>query len=772
MSDTPLSDPSAAPAARTVVQPGHDEQTWTLDALRESEERYRELFENANDMVYTHDLSGRITSINRATERLTGYTRDEMLALMIEQVIEPESRPVMRAMIERKLAGEERTIYEIALRAKDGRSIPVEVSARLIIRDGEPCGVQGIARNITERKRAEDLLRQSEERFRLLVENSSDGIYLVAADGLIVYASRPVTRILGYAIDELVGRHLLDLLHPDDRDPASWFFADILSKPGIAINNGYRCLHKDGAFRHLEAVGVNRLDEPGVGAIIINFRDVTERKRAEQALLESEERFRAVFESALIGIARLDLGNRIVDANRALQEMFGYLLDELRGRPLRDFVHADEAEASARDFKDLADGTIDHCRAERRILRKDGHPVWVNLTASLVRDASTRPRFCLAMLENITERKQAEAALQDTNRRLADWVSELEQRKREISLLSEMGDMLRACRSPEEAYGVIEPMASQLFPLESGSVSVITPGTSLVETVASWGAPIGQRLFSVDDCWALRRGRPHLVEQGRQGLVCKHLREPADASAYICVPMMAQGELLGLLHMAISEKGRSLETRQRFVMTVAEHIALALANLKLRETLRSQSIRDPLTGLFNRRYMEESLEREMRRANRGRHPVGIIMLDLDHFKKFNDTYGHDAGDALMRLVGSTLQRSIRAEDIACRYGGEEFTLILPEASLGDAAQRAESIREQIRNLNVQHRRQQLGGVTISAGVAIFPDHGPTGDAVLRAADAALYQAKALGRDRVAINHAGGILADAAAVELKPATGRE
>jgi diguanylate cyclase (GGDEF)-like protein/PAS domain S-box-containing protein len=738
----------------------------TLDALRDSEARYRELFENANDVVYTHDLSGRLTSVNRAAERLTGYARDEMLALSIDDLIDPESRPVMRGVLERKLDGEERSVNDIYMRSKDGRRVPVEVSTRLIVRDGQPCGVQGIARDITERKRAEELLKQSEERFRLLVENSSDGIYLLAADGLVVYSSRAVTRILGHPLEELVGRHLLDLLHPGDRDRSSWFFADILSKPGLAVNVSYRCLHKDGAFRHLEAVGVNRLDEPGVGAIIINFRDVTERKRAEQALQESEERFRAVFESALVGIARLDLGGRMVDANRALQEMFGFALDELRGRPLRDFVHAEEAEASARDFKDLADGTIDHCRAERRVIRKDGHPVWVNLTASLVRDGSTRPRFCLAMMENITERKQAEAALQDTNRRLADWVSELEQRKREISLLSEMGDMLRACRSPEEAYGVIEPMASQLFPLESGSVSVITPGTSLVETVASWGAPIGQRIFSVDDCWALRRGRPHLVEQGRQGLVCKHLQEP-DTSTYVCVPMMAQGELLGLLHMAIGEKGRSLETRQRFVMTVAEHIALALANLKLRETLRSQSIRDPLTGLFNRRYMEESLEREMRRASRGRHPVGIIMLDLDHFKKFNDTYGHDAGDALMRLVGSTLQRSIRAEDIACRYGGEEFTLILPEASLLDAAQRAESIRESIRNLNVQHRRQQLGGVTISAGVAIFPDHGPMGDSVLRAADAALYQAKSRGRDRVAINQTGGIFADAI-IDVKPA----
>jgi diguanylate cyclase (GGDEF)-like protein/PAS domain S-box-containing protein len=759
MSETPWREASPAADFDALQIAADDDRVRALDALRESEERYRELFENANDMVYTQDLSGRITSVNRATERLTGYSRAELLTLTIDQLVESSSRPVMRAMLDRKLSGEERTIYEVEMRAKDGRSVPLEVSARLILRDGVPAGVQGIARDITERKRAEELLRQSEERFRLLVENSSDGIYLVASDGLVVYASRPVTRILGYGIDELVGRHFLDLLHPDDRDPASWFFADILSKPGLAINSSYRCLHKDGAFRNLEAVGVNRLDESGVAAIILNFRDVTERKRAEQALLESEERFRAVFESALVGIARLDLSGRIVDTNRAMQEMFGYLLDELRGRPLRDFVHPEEADPAARDFKDLAEGTIDHCRAERRIIRKDNHPVWVNLTASLVRDANTRPRFCLAMLENITERKHAESALQDTNRRLADWVSELEQRKREISLLSEMGDMLRACRSPEEAYGVIEPMASQLFPLESGSVSVLTPGTSLVETVAQWGAPIGHRLFSVDDCWALRRGRPHLVEQGRQGLVCKHLGEP-DGSAYICVPMMAQGELLGLLHMAISEKGRSVETRQRFVMTVAEHIALALANLKLRETLRSQSIRDPLTGLFNRRYMEESLEREMRRASRGRHPVGIIMLDLDHFKKFNDSYGHDAGDALMRIVGNTLQRSIRAEDIACRYGGEEFTLILPEASLVDAAQRAESIRESIRNLNIQHRRQQLGGVTISAGVAIFPDHGPTGDAVLRAADAALYQAKSRGRDRVAINHAGGIFADA------------
>jgi diguanylate cyclase (GGDEF)-like protein len=426
---------------------------------------------------------------------------------------------------------------------------------------------------------------------------------------------------------------------------------------------------------------------------------------------------------------------------------------------LHDFVHADEVETARREWKELIDGGLDHIRTEQRIVRRDGSPAWVNLTASVVRDPAARPRFVIVMLENISERKQAEAALQDTNRRLADWVAELEQRKREISLLSEMGDMLRACRSLDEAYGVIEPMASQLFPRESGAVSVIAPGAAIVETVAAWGPRGGERVFSMDDCWALRRGRPHLVEHGRHGLVCKHVGAIAD-TACVCVPMLAQGELLGLLHMTISEQGRSLEARQRFVMTVAEHIALAIANLKLRETLRNQSIRDALTGLFNRRYMEESLEREMRRAMRGRHPVGIIMLDLDHFKRFNDTYGHDAGDDQLRRVGATLQRSIRAEDIACRYGGEEFTLIMPEASLVDAAHRAETIRESIKALNADTRRQLIGGVTISGGVATFPDHGPTGDAVLRAADAALYQAKARGRDRIVMNR-GGVFADPA-----------
>jgi diguanylate cyclase (GGDEF)-like protein len=240
--------------------------------------------------------------------------------------------------------------------------------------------------------------------------------------------------------------------------------------------------------------------------------------------------------------------------------------------------------------------------------------------------------------------------------------------------------------------------------------------------------------------------------------MCRHLSEPLEGPA-LCVPMMAQGEGLGILHLQErsglrpTDQDWGAESLRRLVMAVAEHLALALANLRLRETLRTQSIRDPLTGLFNRRYMEESLERELRRADRKGHPIGVLMLDLDHFNQFNNTFGHQAGDALLQAFGELLRANVRVEDIACRYGGEEFTCILPEASLEVAAERARLIVDETRRLRVQLRGQSLGPITTSAGVAVFPDHGMTGEALVHAADRALYAAKAEGRDQVVVAEA-------------------
>jgi len=277
-----------------------------------------------------------------------------------------------------------------------------------------------------------------------------------------------------------------------------------------------------------------------------------------------------------------------------------------------------------------------------------------------------------------------------------------------------------------------------------------------VECAAAWGtaeADCDGALFPPEECWALQRGQVHVVQDTATGIVCGHLSQPLP-TRYLCLPLMAQGDMLGIVHLndrAIDSGARPVlvnEESTNLAKALAEQVALAVANLRLRETLRSQSIRDPLTGLYNRRYLEETLEREIRRAERNRHSMGILMFDIDRFKQFNDTFGHDAGDAVLREVGVLLRTRFRAEDIACRYGGEEFVVILPEAFLDDTRTRAEELREAAKHLHVSPRGRALGSVTVSVGVAVFPDHGVTGDTLLQAADAALYRAKQNGRDRI------------------------
>jgi diguanylate cyclase (GGDEF)-like protein len=174
------------------------------------------------------------------------------------------------------------------------------------------------------------------------------------------------------------------------------------------------------------------------------------------------------------------------------------------------------------------------------------------------------------------------------------------------------------------------------------------------------------------------------------------------------------------------------------------------ALLKSEALLREQSVRDPLTGLFNRRYMEETLGRELLRASRNQLSLGIIMLDVDGFKGFNDTYGHAAGDAVLRELGNLLLGNIRGEDVACRYGGDEFIIVLPGASKEMARERAERLSDYARHFNIQFKGQTLGTVTLSLGIAVFPENGSTRVEVLKAADVALYHAKHEGGNQIVI----------------------
>lgn len=365
----------------------------------------------------------------------------------------------------------------------------------------------------------------------------------------------------------------------------------------------------------------------------------------------------------------------------------------------------------------------------------------------------------LALLrQDLRERKQVEESLRQAKETLTLRLNELEQRNRDHVTLSKLSNYLRSCLTSDEACTVMTSFGPQLLPTDAGTLYRIQSPGGYLERVAGWGeVPPEEKIFTLQDCWALRRGQLHWINDARSGLLCEHVTGAAEPIfPCLCIPLIAHSETTGLLFLKrlqvaprVPDSSVTLESKLQLAAAVGEEISLALANLKLRDALRQQSIRDPLTGLFNRRFLEEYLVHEQVRATRTNRPLSVIMLDIDHFKRINDTFGHDAGDAVLRRMGLVLQGHVRGSDIACRIGGEEFALLLPEVSLQTAYQRAEHILDAVRHMQLKHREQILGAITVSLGVAAFPNHGETPEALIRAADQALYQAKQGGRNKLA-----------------------
>jgi diguanylate cyclase (GGDEF)-like protein len=329
-----------------------------------------------------------------------------------------------------------------------------------------------------------------------------------------------------------------------------------------------------------------------------------------------------------------------------------------------------------------------------------------------------------------------------------------------------MNDFLQTSTTEAEAYSIISETVTQLFPADSGAVFVLNSSHDMLVAAAVWGPlPPSNLIFPPNECWSHRRGQVHLGTGHERW--CPHVAD--DGHMYICLPLLAQGEMLGILHIldGTVRNGKADDARMvekcALAKILADNIGLGIANLKLRESMRNLSIRDPLTGLFNRRYMEESMAQELHRTKRNGTQLAIIMVDIDHFKRFNDDFGHDAGDAVLRVLGEFLKKHVRGSDIACRYGGEEFILILSPSTVEGARQRAEKIREGAGVLKVSHASQDLGAITLSLGVSIFPDHASAIAEGIKAADIALYKAKHDGRNQVVMfeDEAGPVTAAAA-----------
>lgn len=357
-------------------------------------------------------------------------------------------------------------------------------------------------------------------------------------------------------------------------------------------------------------------------------------------------------------------------------------------------------------------------------------------------------------LEHRIDERTKEIAV--TNLELKQTITRLNTRRAEMARLSEIVNFFQACRDLNEALSLPDSQWQSIFPGLSGNLFLMKASHNLLEKAASWGNPFAvEPCFVPDDCWALRRGKTHKTGAADGMTPCRHV--PAGRqNQHICLPLSAHGETLGILCLDVPNglAGRPDDSdwrngdREEFHAAVAESLALAIANLRLRQTLRHQAIRDQLTGLYNRRYLIEMLDRELQRAEvRDQHLV-VAMLDMDHFKRFNDTYGHAAGDAVLARVGIILRQWKRGEDIVARYGGEEFAIVLPDTPANVAVEHLETLRKTIETTTIEHHGQLLPPLTMSCGVAEYPRHSLDRDALISITDKALYTAKRDGRNRV------------------------
>ena len=450
--------------------------------------------------------------------------------------------------------------------------------------------------------------------------------------------------------------------------------------------------------------------------------------------------------------------------NRKWFDYTGMTLEQSCGTGWTVIVHPDDlAPCLSRWESALRSG--ESYDVQYRLRGKDGVYRWFLGRANPIRSAEGGIVKWFGTCTDIEDQKQGQQILEDqilertmqladTNTRLEEemlakdcarkeldqqnerMMEDLEKRSERATMLAKMGELLQSCVSLDEVVAAALGFAPRIFPTARGAMALLNTSRSLAEVCGSWtGCLLAAMEFEPMTCWALRTGHPHLVVAGDSTAPCAHAA--GVKHTYLCIPILAQGETLGILHLQATDEEPQLNASElSFKTTFAAQVGLSITNIRLREALRTQSVRDALTGLYNRRYLEEVMEREVRRASRAAQSLGVLIIDLDYFKKFNDTYGHDAGDAVLREIAVSLIKGVRAEDFVCRFGGEEFVVILPTADLAAARARAERLRAKTRDLTILHQGRSMGMITISVGVAAFPEHGESPKELLAAADAA------------------------------------
>lgn len=725
-------------------------------ALQENENNFRMLIKTLPSVVFRGYADWRVEFFDDKFEKASGYSvMDFNLGKMKwNDVMVPEDVETAKEILKQALKNTDKSyMREYRIRLKSGEIRWVRERAQIFCnQDGMIEYISGVCTDISQEHEMQVSLEKMQHQNEMILNSLGEGLFELDQEGEILFVNPAALKLLGYQGKEVMGQNLHELIHYKKPDGAP--YPEEECPIHTTLRDGKERKVNDDVFwtKNGEAMSVAYLINPiledgQIAGVVMSFRDITWRKQAEAELKRTTQYMENIIDSSAEGIGIVDKNGIVTKWNKASELIYGYSFSDLQGKSAFD-LYADKDELAKMIIQLRQNGYVRGY--EITMKRKDGSTFPCSLSIKVLRDEHGKNMGSVTIARDLTELKEKEAKLHQANEQLQILVDETNQRNRNMTLLQEMTDVFQSCQTSGETYSAISHFVPKFFPDYGGGLYILNNSKNLYEMTSIWGDASSMELvFNNDECWSLRRSRAYLVADSANTMNCRHISSSLPGS-YLCVPMMAQGEIMGIFHLrkADPEPKEQLQTVAQFATTVSEAMAMALANLKLRETLRNQAIRDGLTGLFNRRYLEETMERELSRGKRQGNPLGVIMLDLDHFKEYNDTYGHNAGDELLVAMGQLIQDQVRREDIACRYGGEEFLLIMPGAPLEIALERANEL-----NLSIKHLHKNspsLKPITISAGVAIFPDHGSNSKDVVRAADAALYRAKEEGRDRVVV----------------------
>ena len=434
---------------------------------------------------------------------------------------------------------------------------------------------------------------------------------------------------------------------------------------------------------------------------------------------------------------------------------------EMRPQDLDIGMSRSEFLAGAISRNELGEGAVK--KTQENFSRKSPFQFDRHLRSGRIVSTAARPMETggfVVTFTDVTLQRQESADLDDAKREaeraqqtMRDTLEKEKSRQREATMLAELGDWLQTCKSLDELFIVMKEYMRNMMPDSRGELYVYSNSRDVLDGAVKWGDADIHDHIKADACWALRRGRNYSLKPDKISFECPHVQEQAaDCTGdYICVPIVAHGDTVGLLHIqfgACESALPSVRDPHDFAAQCGELISLAIANVKLRDELHDQSTRDPLTGLYNRRHFLDAMRNELKLQHRKEGGFGIISFDADKFKSFNDNHGHDAGDMVLRSISEAMNALYTKDEVLCRYGGEEFIILLPSATRDETIASAEKLRSLVQDTSIPYAGRTLPRVTISCGVATYPEDGPQLQDLLRHADDALYLAKGNGRNCV------------------------